>query len=160
MPTYFFHLRTADGTIGDQEGTDLDDDWSAQEHARTVARELMRNRESLTRSWRLEVRNRTGRQCFDLLFATVDDSIDDFERERRSTIRELHRQSASLFEEMRATRLALRRLKGTIRRWEGIPYTAAQDGMTVDDMLLTTGSDAITTTVGGGGASSNRRGVA
>jgi hypothetical protein len=71
---YFFDLRTPEETIRDPEGTDLDDDSSAQEHARTVASELMRNCEPLTRSWRLEVRDSTGRRCFDQPFATVDAS--------------------------------------------------------------------------------------
>ena len=95
MPRYFFILRTVEGVIRDRDGTDLPDDLSVQEHARTVARELMRHREALTRSWRLEVRDRTGRQCFDLLFATIDDSADDFGPGPCRTVRELHCQSAS-----------------------------------------------------------------
>jgi hypothetical protein len=77
MTLYFFDLRTAEETIRDPEGTDLDDDSLAMEHARTVARELMHHSEPETRSWCLEVRDRTGRQCFDLHFATVDDSVND-----------------------------------------------------------------------------------
>jgi hypothetical protein len=141
MPLYFFNLKTAEGVIPDPEGTNLDDDPSAQEHARTIARELMRHREPLTRSWRLDVRDRTGRQYFDLLFATVDDSINDFGPELRGTIQDLHSRSASLFEEMRATRLALRRLKGTIRRWERVPHTATEDGVTIDEGLVAARSD-------------------
>ena len=73
MPIFFFNLKTAEGTIRD-DGMELRDELSAREHARTVACELMRNREPLTRSWRLDVRDGAGRQCFDLLFATVDEA--------------------------------------------------------------------------------------
>jgi hypothetical protein len=73
MPIYFFDLTTPEGTIRDN-GMELRDELSAREHARTVACELMRNREPLTRSWRLDVRDSAGRQCFDLLFATVDEA--------------------------------------------------------------------------------------
>jgi hypothetical protein len=68
----FFNLKTAEATIRDPDGMDLRDELSARKHARTVACELMRHREALTRSWRLDVRDGDGRQCFDLLFATVD----------------------------------------------------------------------------------------
>jgi hypothetical protein len=74
MPIFFFNLKTAVATIRDPDGMDLRDELSAREHARTVACELMRNREPLTRSWRLDVRDGAGRQCFDLLFATVDEA--------------------------------------------------------------------------------------
>ena len=74
MPIFFFDLKTAEATIRDPDGMDLRDESSAREHARTVACELMRHREALTRSWRLDVRDGAGRQCFDLLFATVDEA--------------------------------------------------------------------------------------
>jgi hypothetical protein len=67
----FFSLKTAEATIRDPDGMDLRDELSAREHARTVACELMRDREALTPSWRLDVRDGAGRQCFDLLFATT-----------------------------------------------------------------------------------------
>jgi hypothetical protein len=72
MPIFFFNLKTAEATIRDPDGMDLRDESSAREHARIVACELMRHREPITRSWRLDVRDGAGRQCFDLLFATVD----------------------------------------------------------------------------------------
>jgi len=71
MPIFFFDLNTAEATIRNPDGMDLRDESSAREHARTVACELMRHREALTRSWRLDVRDGAGRQCFDLLFPTV-----------------------------------------------------------------------------------------
>jgi hypothetical protein len=64
MPIFFFNLKTAVATIRDPDGMDLRDELSAREHARTVACELMRNREPLTRSWQLDVRDGAGRQCF------------------------------------------------------------------------------------------------
>ena len=74
MPIFFFNLKTAEATIRNPDGMDLRDELSAREHARTVACELMRHREALTRSWRLDVRDGAGRQCFDLLFVTVHEA--------------------------------------------------------------------------------------
>jgi len=75
MPRYFFNLNDGEKIIPDLEGTELPDDDSARAHATQVARELARNREQETRSWRLAVCDAHGTLCFELLFASMDDSI-------------------------------------------------------------------------------------
>jgi len=75
MPRYFFNLNDGEKIIPDLEGTELPDDDSARAHAAQVARELARNREQQTRSWRLAVCDAHGTLCFELLFASIDDSI-------------------------------------------------------------------------------------
>ena len=74
MPRYFFHLNTGDKIIPDPEGTELPNHDSARAHARQVVRELARNRERMTRSWRLAVFDGGGTPCFELLFASIDES--------------------------------------------------------------------------------------
>src|SRR5579883_925222 len=74
MTIYFFNLKTASLDIPDPEGTELPDEESAWEHARLVALELMKHRETLTRSWRIDVRDDENGQCFELLFATCENS--------------------------------------------------------------------------------------
>jgi hypothetical protein len=123
MPRYFFNVRAAARTIRDPDGTDLADQAAAREHARIVAGELMRNREEFTRSWQLDVRDDTGRRCFDLLFANVDESLRDLPTEMRSAIQDLRGQSASLFEEIRATRL-----RKSMRKWMDPRVKLAGDG--------------------------------
>ncbi len=74
MPTYFFDLRTPTLDIPDPEGTELRDEASAREHARTVVLELMKHREMLTRSWRIDVRDGENRQRFELHFANIQNT--------------------------------------------------------------------------------------
>jgi hypothetical protein len=75
MPRYFFNLNDGQKIIPDLEGTELPDDDSARAHAVQVARELARNRERETRSWRLAVCDAEGTLCFELLFGSMDEVI-------------------------------------------------------------------------------------
>src|SRR5260370_11876186 len=75
MPRYFFNLNDGRKIIPDPEGTELPNDDFARAHAAQVARELAKNREQETRSWRLAVCDAQGTLRFDLLFASVDEAI-------------------------------------------------------------------------------------
>jgi len=75
MPRYFFNLTDGQKIIPDLEGTEQQDDDSARAHAVQVARELARNRERETRSWRLAVCDAEGTLCFELLFGSMDEVI-------------------------------------------------------------------------------------
>jgi len=75
VPRYFFNLNDGGKIIPDLEGTALPDHDSARAHAVQVVRELARNREQETKSWRLAVRDEQGTSCFEVLFASVDDMI-------------------------------------------------------------------------------------
>ncbi len=72
MPRYFFNLNDGRRIIPDPEGTELPDDDSARAHGFHVVRELARNRERTTRSWRLTVCDSRGAPCFELPFASMD----------------------------------------------------------------------------------------
>ena len=72
MPRYFFNLNDREKIIPDLEGTMLPDLNSARAHAGQVARELARNRERETMSWRLVVRDEQGTLCFELPFESTD----------------------------------------------------------------------------------------
>ena len=134
MPLYFFNLKTREGTIRDPDGTNLPDESSAIEHARQVARELMAHQKLGTRSWRIDICDGEGRSCTDLLFASLDDTISHLTPELRSSVEELCAQSSSLSETIRAVRLTLAQVRGTIARSEGAPYVAAIKGVAVDDL--------------------------
>src|SRR5229473_6991225 len=73
MPRYFFNLNDGQKIIPDLEGTELPDDDCARAHAIQVVRELARNREERTRSWRLAVCDAHGTLCFELPFASMDE---------------------------------------------------------------------------------------
>jgi hypothetical protein len=121
MPTYFYNLQTHDRIIRDPEGTDFPSQYLAWEHGRDVARELMQHRESVTRSWRLDVYDDDGTLCFDVVFATVDDAVLGLPPELRRSVQDVHTKSASLIEVMHRTKLMLSQLKATIARTESFP---------------------------------------
>jgi hypothetical protein len=74
MPRYFFSLNDGEKVIPDLEGAELPDDDATRAYAAQVVRELARNRERETRSWRLAVCYADGTLCFELLFATMETS--------------------------------------------------------------------------------------
>lgn len=114
MPFYFFHLKSNRATIPDPKGVELPGENAARAHARRVARELMRNREFSTRTWRLDVRDDKGNFCFDLLFASVDDSIAHLAPDLRSSLVDVCRNAASLGDAVDQVRATLLQLKGTL----------------------------------------------
>jgi hypothetical protein len=120
-----FHLATLDNRVLDLNGTELPDETSAREHARQVARELMRHRERQTRPWRVEVTDSARRPCFELLFASVDSTIDHLTPELRASVENLCTQSASLAETFRAVTNTLVALNATLARIGGRPRLAA-----------------------------------
>ncbi len=131
MPIYFFNLKTANGDIRDPEGAELADESAARDLARQVARELMKRREPETRSWRIDVRDGQGHHCFEVLFASVDDSITALEPELRGLIENLHRKQASLIDAIAAVRLSVRQIQGAIARSKNKPFLASLDGVTL-----------------------------
>ena len=131
MPIYFFNLKTAQRDIRDPDGAEFGDEPTAWGHARQVARELMKGRELQSRSWRIVVRDSEGLQCFELLFASVDVSIEPLGPELRHSIEDLHRKQASLTDAIGAVRLSLRQIQATIQRSKGKPFLASIDGVTI-----------------------------
>jgi hypothetical protein len=75
MPRYFFNLKDGRRIVPDPDGTELPDEDSARAHARQVVWELTRNCEQRTNSWRLAVCDGRGAPCFEVLFASVDESV-------------------------------------------------------------------------------------
>jgi hypothetical protein len=131
MPIYFFNLKTNNKDIRDPEGAELADEAAAWELAEQVARDLMKRREPQTRSWRIDVRDSEGRQCFELLFASIDESIMAFGPELRQNIKNLHHKQASLTDAIAAVHLSLRQIQVTIARLKGKPFLASLDGVTI-----------------------------
>jgi hypothetical protein len=75
VPRYFFNLNDGRRIIPDLEGTELPDHESARAHGCQVVRELARNREQTTRSWRLAACDAHGAPYFELAFASVDEPV-------------------------------------------------------------------------------------
>jgi hypothetical protein len=119
MPVYHFHLVAIDGRVLDPEGTELPDEASAREHARQVACELMRHCEPQTRSCRMEVTDSAWRPCFELLFASVDSTIDHLTPEGRASVENLCSQFASLSQTIHTVESTLMATRATLARFDG-----------------------------------------
>jgi hypothetical protein len=104
------------------------DERSAREYAEVVARELMAHREPRTRAWRLDVRDSNGLPCFDLLFATIDDTLGHLRPQLRSSIEAQCASAASFAEAIRAIRLTLLEVQAILARAEGAPCSGQRRG--------------------------------
>jgi hypothetical protein len=112
MLCYFFNLNDGRNIIPDLEGTELPDDDSARAHAAQVARELARNREQETRSWRLAVCDEQGTLRFELLFASMDETISRLPPALRFMFADASGSTASLNEAMEQVRMTLLSYEG------------------------------------------------
>ncbi|WOH65287.1 DUF6894 family protein [Bradyrhizobium sp. BWA-3-5] len=96
MPLYYFVLKTGRRSYPDSEGQEFPDDTAAQAHAHAVAHELMRNRESRTSHWRLQVCDDYLQPRFECLFADVDHTLEQYDSNLRATVRRVARTTAAL----------------------------------------------------------------
>jgi hypothetical protein len=86
MPTFHFALRHDGRRVADLEGTELPDKTAAHEYACEVARELMAHSECRRRHWRIEVYDEAEALISDVLFATVDPTLEGLEWRLRDQI--------------------------------------------------------------------------
>jgi hypothetical protein len=128
MPHYYFNLKRRDGTLVDPDGLDLPDQSAAREHARQVIDELMRNANVRTRGWRLAVMDQDRQACFELLFASYNDSMAHLPPELRSSVELVCRRHASLTDAIVDVRTTMLQIRGTLARSDRKPYVAAENG--------------------------------
>jgi len=113
MPRYFFNLNDGRKIIPDPEGTELPNDDFARAHAAQVARELARNREQETRSWRLAVCDAEGTLRFELTFASMDELISRLPPMVRFMFDDAGRSTASLNKAIEQVQMTLLSYEGT-----------------------------------------------
>jgi hypothetical protein len=128
MPMYYFNLKDVRGVHTDPEGTELADDAQALKHAHQVAQELMRGREAKTRAWRLQACDADRNVIFELLFATVDRTLQGLWPSLRNTIETASARKADLSDAISDVRATLYQLKGTLAKSNGAPYLATFSG--------------------------------
>ena len=128
MPRYYFNLKKREGTLLDTDGTDLPNEAAARQHAHQVMRELMHNANARTRVLRLAVIDQGRNPCFELLFASYDDSMGHLAPELRSSIEMVCRRQASLTDAIVDVRATMLQLRGTMARADRKPYLAAENG--------------------------------
>jgi len=128
MPRYYFNLKRRDGTLVDPDGLDLPDQAAAREYALQVISELTRNANVRARAWRLAVMDQDRQPCFELLFASYDDSMAHLPLELRSSVETVCRRHASLMDAIVDVRTSMLQIRGTLARSDRKPYVAAEDG--------------------------------
>lgn|SRR5262249_28937087 len=116
MPLFYFILKNGLNAVPDREGVELPNETAANSHADTIARELMRNQETKTRAWRLEVCNEDLRPIFELSFAQVDGSLSHLPAESRQAIQNVCRSIGSLADSINDVRTTLAQIEATIGR--------------------------------------------
>jgi uncharacterized protein DUF6894 len=128
VPTYTFTVRGDGRDIGDDMDIALADNASAYRYARTVARELMRCRETQTRYWRIRVYRDGEGPVFDVLFASVDPTLDHLPRELRALVESVSEKTGALKDVLYACELSLRESRSLLARSRGKPYVIAENG--------------------------------
>jgi hypothetical protein len=101
---------------------------SAYRYARAVARELMRCRETQTRYWALEVYREGEGPLFDILFATIDPTLDHLRHELRLLVEKVSGKKRGLKDAMYAARLTLRESQSLVARSHGRPHLICENG--------------------------------
>jgi hypothetical protein len=116
MPRYYFNLKNSEGTLLDNEGTELPDQEGARAHAHQVMQELMRNASPQTRMWRLAVSDQNLVPCFECLFASHDESIAHLGPELRSSVERVYRNKVALTDAIIDVRATLLQIQSTLAR--------------------------------------------
>jgi hypothetical protein len=128
MPTYTFKLRSDAGGLADNTGAALADKASAYRYACSVARELMRCREIETRHWLLEVYQDGQGPLFDILFASIDPTLDHLRRELRTVVESASGNKRAFKDAVHAIGLTLRESRALLARSEGRPHLICDNG--------------------------------
>ncbi len=128
MPIFHFVLKNGWGKYRDVGGDEFQDAATARIHAKLVARELLRNRETRTGSWRIEVRNEKNDCIDEVMLASVDDHFSHLPQPTRAEIDRLYQTNASLADIIGDVRRSLHQVKATIARADRMPYLAAKNG--------------------------------
>ncbi|HET7848516.1 MAG TPA: hypothetical protein VFL51_05580 [Pseudolabrys sp.] len=131
MPRYVFDLNTGREVFRDPDGMELADATAAEAHGAAVVREIIRNNKAQTSAWRLQIHTGEREPCFEILFASVDDSIRHLPLKVQALVRQGSSTTASLMETFQAVQLTLLRAKAAIARSRKHPYIAASDGVRI-----------------------------
>ena len=129
MTTFYFNLKDGRTIIPDPDGTELLDEEGARAHAVTVAREAMRNNEVRTRNWRIQVCGGNRKPLFEVLFASVDETMDHLPGDLRDSVENVSTKFASLADTIHDVRMSMLELRTTLARAEGVPHLATLNGL-------------------------------
>jgi hypothetical protein len=97
-------------------------------YAYDVALEMMDHREAATRSWRLEVYEDGAKKLFEILFATIDETLNHLKPDNRKLV-EMTAMRRRLFQDtLHAASITFRESQALIARSHGKLYLATDHG--------------------------------
>ena len=131
MARYFFNLRDGDCGYIDTSGVDLSSHDAAKDYARRVAADLMKNRETKTRHWHIDVMDDQRAKIFSVALITQDETLGHLSPAVRSSLEELSRRSCALRDSIAQARAAQRRAKALIARSRGRPHLVSDQATNV-----------------------------
>lgn len=128
MPIYTFMLRDGTDGVVDETGVKLAGQDCAIRYGNDVVRELMKNRELETRSWRLDIYENRDTGICQIPFATVDPTLDHLEPRFRNLVEDVSERRRQLSEAINALNTTVTESRALVARSRGKPYLASRFG--------------------------------
>jgi hypothetical protein len=128
MPTYTFRLLDDSGGVTDDLGIRLPDSTAAYCYACDVAHEVMDRREATTRSWRLDVYENGAEKVFEILFASIDETLNHLRPDNRKLVEMTAMRRRLLQDTLHAAWITCRESQALLARSQGKLYLAAHRG--------------------------------
>jgi hypothetical protein len=127
MPIYTFTLRDGTDGVMDETGVRLAGEDCAIQYGNDVVRELMKNRELETRSWRLDIYENSDGIC-QIPFATVDPTLSHLEPKFRTMVEDVSERRRQLSEAIHALNTTVTESQALVARSRGKPYLVSRFG--------------------------------
>ena len=128
MRRYFFHLRDGGRGYVDHAGVEFADDAAALAHARSVAAELVKNREKIARHWRIEVQDEGRGTIFVTPLVSQDRTLDHLAPASKQLLEGTVHRRAALRETVAETQTILRKSRAVVARSRGRPHLVVNHG--------------------------------
>src|SRR3954451_10008589 len=120
MALFYFLLKAGRKSFPDTEGQEFADEEVARAHARAVACELMRNRETKTAHWRIQVCDDYLQPRYDCFFADVDQTLERFPADLRVSVTKVARTTAAMNDTYQNIDAAMADLRRTLGRLDSM----------------------------------------
>ncbi len=101
---------------------------AAYDYACDVAHQMMDHREAATRSWRLDVYENGAKKVLEVLFATVDETLNHLKSDNRKLVELTARRRRLLHDTFHAAWITCRESQAIVTRSRGKLYLAADHG--------------------------------
>lgn len=128
MPAYTFRLLDDGGGVTDDLGLGLPNTEAAHDYACDVALELMDHREEATRSWRLDVYENGAQKLFEILFATIDQTLNHLKPDNRKFVEMTAMRRRSIQDIYCVARITCRESEALVARARGKLYLVTDHG--------------------------------